>query len=187
VRRRRAALVALALVAPGCGRERIDVPDTTRPAAPLGQAPQAFPEAGVVLERPGNWPFHEGRPPLVASASSGTATVALWRYERGEALPGGRDALDAALTALEQSVKGRDGTFALEKGRRVAIDGAPAIQILGTESVDGEKRRVRSTHVYAQGAEVVLDAYAPEAEFARVDRDVFAPILSSMRIDRPQG
>ena len=180
-------LATVAALASGCGRERLEPPDTVRPAAPTGTAPERYPSAGVSLDRPANWPFRPGRPPLVASASSGTATVALWRYARSEALPEGRTALEAAQAALEQAVKGRDGTFAVEKSRRLEVDGAPAIQLVGTESVDGEKRRVRSTHVYAQGAEVVLDAYAPEAEFARVDRDVFAPILSSMRIDPPRG
>ena len=182
-----AGIATVAALAAGCGRERIEPPDTVRPAAPAGTASEAYPQAGLFLERPGNWPFRPGRPPLVASASSGTATVALWRYERAEALPRGRAALEAAQAALEQAVKARDGTFALEEGRRVEVDGAAAVQLLGTESVAGQKRRVRSTHVYAKGAEVVLDAYAPEADFARVDREVFAPILSSMRIDPPKG
>ncbi|MDQ3741388.1 MAG: hypothetical protein M3389_10660 [Actinomycetota bacterium] len=168
-----------------CGRERIEPPDTVRPATPSGFAAEAYPQAGVFLDRPGNWPFEPGRPPLLASASSGTATVALWRYLRSEPLPEEEDELDAAQEALESAAKARDSTFVLDEGRRLEVDGAPAIQLLGTETIAGEKRKVRSTHVYAKGAEVVLDAYAPEREFARVDREVFTPMVESLRIDPP--
>jgi hypothetical protein len=44
---------------------------------------------------------------------------------------------------------------------------------------------VRSTHLYAYGAELVVDAYAPPGEFARVDRRVFGPMLRSLRVQRP--
>src|ERR671916_2239929 len=102
--RREAVFLALAsLVAAGCGRERIEPPDTVRPAAPAGTGSEAFPKDGLFLERPGNWPFRPGRPPLVASTSSGTATVALWRYLRSETLPRTPEALAAAQDALEQA------------------------------------------------------------------------------------
>jgi hypothetical protein len=170
-----------------CGRERISPPDVVRPATPTGSAPQAFPRAGMSFDGPGNWPFLPGRPPLVASASSGTATVALWRYLRSEPLPREDAELEAAQTALEDAARTRDKTFVVEEGRRLEIDGAPAVQLLGTETVAGQKRRVRSTHVYAKGAEFVVDAYAPENEFARVDREVFTPIVESLIIDPPTG
>ncbi len=186
--RRTAAAVCtvFGIVNLACGRERIEPPDTVRPATPAGIAPEAFPQAGIFLDRPGNWPFEPGRPPLVASASSGTATVAVWRYLRSEPLPDDEAELEAAQSALEAAAKARDSTFVLEEGKRVEVDGAPAIQLLGTATIAGEKRRVRSTHVYAKGAEVVLDAYAPAEEFARVDREVFAPIAESLRIDPPK-
>lgn len=180
-----AALVAL--VTSGCGRERIAPPDTVRPAAPIGTGAEAFPKDGLFLERPGNWPFRPGRPPLVASASNGTATVALWRYLRSEPLPRQTDALEDAQEALEEAVKARDPTFELERSSRVKVDGAPAIELRGTETIAGRKRRVRSTHVYAKEAEVVLDAYAAPEDFDRVDREVFDPIVGSLKIDPPEG
>ena len=182
-----ACAVALVAVGPACGRERIEPPDTTRPAAPEGRTPQSFPAAGLHFERPGNWPFRPGRAPLVASASSGTATIALWRYLRSEPLPRETAELEEAQGRLEEAVRTRDATFSLERGRQVEVDGAPGVQLLGTETVAGHERRVRSTHVYAKGAEFVVDAYAPEPEFARVDREVFAPLLASLKIDPPQG
>ena len=187
--RRTAAAVCTvsAIVNLACGRERIEPPDTVRPATPAGFAAEAYPQAGLFLDRPGNWPFEPGRPPLVASASSGTATVSLWRYLRSEPLPRADEELDAAQEALEAAAKARDTTFVLQEGRQLEVDGAPAIQLLGTGTIAGQKRRVRSIHVYAKGAEVVLDAHAPEQEFARVDREVFAPIVESLRIDPPAG
>ena len=175
------------LVTLGCGRERIAPPDTVRPATPAGIEPEEFPEVGLFLDRPGNWPFVPGRAPLVASASSGTATVALWRYLRSEPLPRDETALEAAQSALEDAARNRDPSFVVEEGRRLEVDGAPAIQLLGTETVAGQKRRVRSTHVYAKGSEVVLDAYAPEQDFERVDDEVFTPMVESLRIDPPAG
>ncbi|HEX8207079.1 MAG TPA: hypothetical protein VF587_13545 [Solirubrobacteraceae bacterium] len=183
--------VALAFFVPvllaGCGRERLTPPDTVRPAAPLGTGAEAFPKDGLFLDRPGNWPFRPGRPPLVASTSNGTATVALWRYLRSEPLPRESAALETAQTSLEQAAKARDGTFELERSTRVKVDGAPGIELRGTETIAGRKRRVRSTHVYAKEAEVVLDAYAAPEDFDRVDKEVFDPIVTSLRIDPPEG
>jgi hypothetical protein len=186
--RRKVALAFLvAATAAGCGRERIEPSDTVRPAAPSGTGQDAFPKDGLSLERPGNWPFRAGRPPLVASASNGTATVALWRYLRSEPLPREDAALETAQASLEEAVKARDGTFALERSTRVEVDGAPAIELRGTETIAGRKRRVRSTHVFAKEAEIVLDAYAAPEDFDRVDEAVFDPIVKSLRIDPPEG
>jgi hypothetical protein len=46
---------------------------------------------------------------------------------------------------------------------------------------------VRSTHVYAKGAEYVIDAYVAPRDFANVDRVVFRPLVRSVKIDPPQG
>ncbi len=43
---------------------------------------------------------------------------------------------------------------------------------------------VRSTHVYAEGAEIVVDAFAPEKDFRRVDEQVFRPLLKSLKIGK---
>ena len=189
MRRRTAAtaFIVFVLVNLGCGRERISAPDTIRPATPTGSAAEEFPQAGVFLERPGNWPFVPGKAPLVAAASSGTATVALWRYLRSEPLPRDDAELESAQRALEDAARARDPSFVVEEGRRLEVDGEAAIQLMGTETVAGQKRTVRSTHVYAEGAEIVLDAYAPEQEFARVDREVFAPMVESLRIEPATG
>ena len=61
----------------------------------------------------------------------------------------------------------------------------PAIQVRGTETISGQPRTVRSTHVYAFGAEVVVDAYAPANVFGRIDRAAFAPLVRSLKLRAP--
>jgi hypothetical protein len=181
------ALLALvtALPATGCGRERIDPPDVTRPATPARAVEQQHPDHGLTFTRPGNWPFEPGSAPLVASTASGNATIAIWRYLRSEPLPREDEELAEAQQNLERAARSRDATFELERSRRTRVDGAPALELVGDSTVTGQRRRVRSTHVYAKGAEVVIDAYAAPDDFARVDEAVFRPLLDSFKIDPP--
>ena len=44
---------------------------------------------------------------------------------------------------------------------------------------------LRSAHVFKAGAEVVVDAYAPSADFPRLDREVFRPLLASLEVSQP--
>jgi hypothetical protein len=45
---------------------------------------------------------------------------------------------------------------------------------------------VRSTHVFAKGAEFVVDAYAAPRDFALIDRTIFQPLVKSLKIDPPK-
>jgi hypothetical protein len=53
------------------------------------------------------------------------------------------------------------------------------------ERIAGEPRRVRSIHLYGSGVELVVDAQAAPEDFLRVDRQVFAPLIASVRLARP--
>jgi hypothetical protein len=44
---------------------------------------------------------------------------------------------------------------------------------------------VRSIHLYGSGVELVVDAQAAPEDFLRVDRQVFAPLIASVRLARP--
>lgn len=185
---RAAAALALGLAAAlaGCGDARTPVPDVTTTAAP-GQARSAdFPKQGVRFEAPSLWRLVPGAAPLVATVVSGRATVAIWRYPRTEPLPRTHSQLVAARTALLGAAKQRDPTFKATATRITRVGGAPAVVVRGSETVGGQPRLVRSTHVYAAAAEVVVDAYAPPALFAGVDRAVFAPLSASLRVGRPR-
>lgn len=188
---RRAAHITTALTATaalaGCGADRVDVPDPSRPYSTGGVADREFPAAGVKFRAPADWGFDAGQAPLVASTSSGSATIAIWRYPRTEPLPRDDDAFDAAEQALQDAAKTRDAQFRLQEAKRVRVDGARGIELLGTERVNGRERRVRSTHIYAKGAEIVVDAYAAPRDFPLIDRSIFHPLVDSMKIDPPQA
>ena len=179
--------VLAAVPAAGCGRDRLQTPDPSRPAEVVGQAERTYPKAGVRFEGPDDWTWETSKDPLVTSTANGSATVAVWRYVRTEPLPREDADLDEAERRLVEAAKLRDPRFRLDRASRLKVDGAPAIQVLGTELVDGRERRVRSTHVYAKGAEFVVDAYAAPRDFASVDRSVFRPLVRSFKIDPPQG
>ena len=183
------ALVAVlaTLAAAGCGRDRLATPDPARPFSNGQKATLEFPEAGVTFRAPADWQFATGASPLVASTASGSATIAVWRYLRSEELPREDAALDDAQANLLSASRGRDPSFKETSTRRTKIDGAPAIQVVGDETVAGRPRRVRSTHVFAKGAEFVIDQYAAPDVFEAADRLVFLPLLRSLKIDPPQG
>ena len=61
------------------------------------------------------------------------------------------------------------------------------MQVLGTGAIAGNRRTIRSTHIYTEKAEFVVDAYAPPTVFDRVDKQVFAPVLNSLQITKPSG
>ncbi|MCA1690147.1 MAG: hypothetical protein LC720_06850 [Actinobacteria bacterium] len=67
----------------------------------------------------------------------------------------------------------------------MAVARRGAVQLRGLETIDGQRREVRSTHLYADGAEVVIDAYAPPDQFRTVDRGVFHPLLRGLRLAAP--
>jgi hypothetical protein len=182
-----AALLALTLAAGGCGYDRTPAPDTATPLAPQGSARLRFPDAGVTLAAPGRWDQAPGQAPLVATMSSGRATVAVWRFARGEPLPRSADDMRRARRDLLKAVKARDPSFRERSVRIRRVGGHRALEVRGTGTVEGQARGVRSLHVFAFGGEVVVDGLAPPGDFARVDREVFAPVMRSLRLARLRG
>lgn len=183
---RAAALIALALAAAGCGRERLAVPDVERPVVTRATVSQAVPREGVTFAAPGSWSLGRGQPPLLAQTSSGSASIALWRYERTEPMPGGDEELEAAQEALLGAVRQRDRTYREIATERSEVDGEPAIELVGDQRVAGRTRRVRSTHVFAHGAELVIDQSSEPRDFARLDAAIFRPLVRSVRLEPPR-
>jgi hypothetical protein len=170
---------------PGCGDARTSAPDLTTPATPVGHSVARFASAGVLLRAPANWRIQSGQAPLVATISSGDATLAIWRYQRTQPLPRTHAALRRALTALVAAVRARDPTFQAVRIKTTHVDHQPALVVVGLATIDRSGRETRSTHVFAYGAELVLDGYAPASTFARIDRFAFLPIVRSVRLRRP--
>lgn len=179
-------LTAAALVLAGCGNERTPAPDVKTPGPPIGTTQARYPEHGIAFKAPGGWRLAPGSEPLVATVQTGQATIAVWRYPRTEPLPRSQTHLAAARDALIAAAQARDASFKPIKTAVTEVDGAPAVQVRATETIDGQPRTVRSTHVYKRGAEVVVDAYAPEKDFRRVDAQAFRPMLRSLRITAPR-
>jgi hypothetical protein len=187
VRRLTILLLAVATAASlaACGNQRQHPPGTPRAADPIGPLTAALPRYGVTFRHPANWPLGRLRPPLLAAFNSGQATVVLWRYAREEQLPRNDGELLRARSARVAAARARDRTLRVLSARSLRVSGVPAVQILADERILRARRRVRSTHVYGYGAELVVDAYAPLGDFARVDRRVFGPMLRSLRVQRP--
>lgn len=176
-----AALVAAAVPA-GCGNERTPAPRVPPPAPPVGKRTVRLASVGVAFQRPANWTFAIGSSPQVAMLGSGRAAVVLWRYPRAEPLPKTSGSLDRARRALIAAATARDRSLRVVASRVVTVDGARGVELVAHERLRSRPREVRSTHLYAHGAELVIDAYAPQEEFARVDRTVFRPLLRSLRV-----
>jgi hypothetical protein len=158
------------------------------PGPAFGSERVTYPQAGVTLRRaPAGWTRISGAAPAVATIATGQATIGIFRYPRTEPLPKTKGQLEAAATALVAAAKARDPTFTEIKRAQLTIDGQPAVQIRGTETIDGQPRTVRTTHVYAHGAEVVVDAYAPAVDFRRVDAQVFRPLLATIWVRAPKA
>jgi hypothetical protein len=171
---------AVAALASGCGSSSSPKSTTT------AQSPPDYPAQGISFKAPAGWTVDAGKGHLVATAQAGQATVAVWRYPRKQKLPKSKGELKAARDALLKASHKRDVTFEEIKTAPTIVDGAPAVQIRAREHIAGQPRTVRSTHIYAHGAEIVIDAYADADSFRQTDATVFRPLLRSLRVSVPQ-
>jgi hypothetical protein len=182
-------LSCVAIVAGGCGAHTV-VPSFTTPVVPTGFLERAYPADGVRLSVPRNWSVTPETAPMVALVSSGTAIISLWRYPSRHPALSSPAQLRGALGALLSAARSADSTLAVDRTGFSSVDGAGAVIVDGLEQVAGKLRRVRSEHVYVDGAEIVLDAYAPAALFSSVDHTVFSPVRKSLALldgGRPAG
>ena len=181
-------LGALAALPAGCGNDRTPVPDLTAVPAPKAFRDAFFDEQGVRFRAPTNWRVVPGEAPLVATVAIGSAQIGVWRYPRSEPLPETRAQLDAARKALVAQIESRDPTFKLTSTRLVVKPGIRGVEVIGiganltNQSV---QRSMRSVHAYGRGAEVVMDAFAPPKEFARIDEQTFGPVTRSLKLRTP--
>ena len=178
-------LTLAALFAGGCGNERQRPPDVTGTQKPAGTARIAYPAGGLSLTAPHNWYRSQGSRPLVALIASGPATVAVWRYPRTERLPRTKAELKAARDALIAAATKADSTFQVIKAAPATIAGKPAVQIRARETIAGQPRTVRSTHIYAARSEIVIDAYSDANTFHAVDAKFFRPLLKTLTVRQP--
>lgn len=185
----RAALLSLSLAAAlllaGCGNSRTPIPDIGLIPGPGAFRVVRYP--GVSIRVPDNWRVFEGDAPQVATIAIGNAQIAIWRYKRVEPLPQTRAELGAARKALVAQVEADDKTFRLTSSRIVVKRGLVGVELVGQSTNEGQRRYVRSLHAYRDGYEVVVDAFAPPADFPRVDRQTFGPVSRSLRLSVPKA
>jgi hypothetical protein len=180
-------LTGVALAASACGAERAPAPDTATPQPPGGTVRVRLPADGVSFAAPRAWTRPPGAAPQIAELASGRATVTLWRYARTQPLPRTAAGLRQARRDLEAAAMARNPGLAITTSRITRVDGRPAVELRGTATLDGHERAIRSVHVYAFGAELVVDALAERPQAARVNREVVAPLVRSLRLRPPRG
>ena len=182
-----ACIAAGSLAIAGCGNTPRKPPTVTTPKAAFGWVDQDVPTQGVKFQRPSAWRYAPGTPPLLGTMSSGLTTIAVWRYPRTEKLPQTPAELNAAKDALVAAAKARDKTFTVIKAKGTRAAHHPAVVIIADETVAGQPRRVRSTHIYANGSEVVVDAFAPKDQYAQVESPIIIPLVRTFKITRAPG
>ena len=171
----------------GCGNEPRKAPTVTEPKAAFGFVDQDIPTQGVKFQRPSAWRYAPGTAPLLGTMSSGLTTIAVWRYPRDEKLPETPEELDKAKDALVAAAKARDPSFKVIKAKGTRAAHHPAVVIVADETVAGQPRRVRSTHIYAAGSEVVVDAFAPADQYEKVESPIIIPLVRTFEITEPSG
>jgi hypothetical protein len=84
------------------------------------------------------------------------------------------------MNALVQRAQQRNRSFKLSASRITRIQGAPAIELRGTQRIFGRVISTRSVHIYRGFGEYVFEALAPARDFAVADRHVLDPLLRSL-------
>jgi hypothetical protein len=167
-----------------CGNSRTPVPSVSTPAQPTTFRALSFPAAGLSLKAPSNWAVTAGHGRLVTTVSSGAAVIALWRFPSGRPAPAGAAELRQAAQELIKAARARDPSMRLLGSQVTRIGGVPAVELDAVEQIAGQVRQVRSSHLFAARAEVVLEEYAPTRLFPDVDQAVFVPLRRSLLVTR---
>ncbi len=173
--------LALALLA-GCGNDRIESGSLFDVRG--GDATQSlrYPDAGLTVSVPKEFSVKPSVAPQLFRASLNEAFVSSFAYRRREQLPKSRADLRTARRRLVAAAKKRDKTFRLRNARLTKVAGAPAIELLGDQTIFMGRLRIRSLHLYKGNGEYVVELAAPRAAFRRLDRASFPGIRNSLKV-----
>lgn len=176
------ALAAGLALPAGCGNERAGSDSLFE--APAGEGTQRlrYPDAGLALVLPKAFVVSPAKPPQLFRASLEDAFVSSFAYRREEQLPTTGDQLRTARDRLVRAAQIRDRSFRLSSSKLTRAAGAPAIELLGEQTISLGRLRLRSLHVYKGGAEYVVELGAPVRDFRRLDRSTFPGIRRSLKV-----
>jgi hypothetical protein len=172
-------LLALAWLVAGCGAERASGPSSFVPADTAFRALR-YRQVGLEVSVPEVTRVERRPRPGVFRASFADWFVSAFAYRREEQLPRGRRALEVARQRLIREVQRRG--FRLISARAARVSRAPAVELLGDQTVARGRLRTRSLHVYRGRGEYVVEMVAPAAKFRRLDRRTFARVADSVKV-----
>jgi hypothetical protein len=176
-----AVCAALACVLGACGAERAPKPRTTvEPGAPAHRI--LYPRAGVSVSVPAEATVERRRYPGVFRVSVGEAFISAFAYRRREQIPRTGAELRAARRRLVAQVHRRSNRFRLIRSRVTRVAEAPAIELLGDQTISRSRLRTRSLHVFKGRGEYVIDMLSPVRRFRADNRSFFAPAVRSLRV-----
>jgi hypothetical protein len=175
------ALLALALPLASCGNERVRPSGLAKLGPPTSFASYSNASGDVSFGYPSTWTVSNGRFPQVAQISSGKAVAAIYSYPRTD-LPSDAAAVTASRKRLLRSLRERAPGFRVQGSHLSEVDDAPAVEILGSGRVGGQRVETRSVHVFKGSAEYVIDAYAAPGTFERANTIAFEPLLATIRL-----
>ena len=183
----RAALSALLLgcCLAACGTDRVEPVDPLAVKEPRDWLRATEQRTGISIEVPRTWQRDFRESPGLFRIVSGAAQVSGWAYERTEPLPEDDEALAAARDALVEEAKRRNPSLEVESVRTREVAGAPGVEVLGTQEIEGTRIRTRSVHFFHEGREFVIEALGPPDVFPEADRIVLERLLASLRFVEP--
>jgi hypothetical protein len=182
---RRSALVAacavLVWVFGACGAERARKPKSAvEPGDRFHRI--SYPLSGLSLSLPVEASVERRRYPGVLRASVGESFIAVFAYRRREQIPRRAGELGAARRRLVAQVRRRSRRFRLIRSRVIRVARAPAIQLLGDQTISRSRLRTRSLHVFKGRGEYVIDMLAPVDRFRATNRVFFSPAARSLKV-----
>ena len=172
---------ALALSA-GCGNERAGSNSLFDAPAGEGTRRLRYPDAGFAVSLPKAFVVSRAKAPQLFRASLEDAFVSSFAYRREEQLPMTGDQLRTARDRLVRAAEKRDRSFRLSSSKLTRAAGAPAIELLGEQTISLGRLRLRSLHVYKGSAEYVVELAAPVGDFRRLDRSTFPGLRRSLKV-----
>lgn len=175
-------LALLATLAAGCGNERSQVSELAAVSPSAQTITFDYPAAGLSLDLPRNFRVEKAKRPGVFRATFGGSVLAAYAYRRREELPGSQRELEIALKRLRKAAQERSPSLRIAQSRTLEVNGARAVELLGSQTISRARLRTRSLHIFKGRAEYVIELLAPPRDFEKLDARVSEAIDDSLEV-----